>query len=257
MKGFKLPDIRLSKFDGNALEWNNWVELYQRAIGKNPRISPVEKITYLQTLCTGSAKILIDSYGTNSSQYDQAIEELIRRFGNPKFIVAAYIKQLEDSERPHLRDSLSFVINWTFLRKLVHNFEANGQTFDLGSTNLSRIARSKLSSTVLMKWEEFCVLHGLEYATLIDFSNWFNNYSKACESLDLQIGKSPPVKTKNYQQHDNKKSSFLKKDHSASDPNNPYSIYRSSTTPLSIICLNYQGNHYLGRCPEFKRLPLN
>ena len=95
MKGFKLPDIRLSKFDGNALEWNNWVELYQTAIGKNPRISPVEKITYLQILCTGSAKILIDSYGTNSSQYDQAIEELIRRFGNPKFIVAAYIKQLD------------------------------------------------------------------------------------------------------------------------------------------------------------------
>ena len=99
---------------------------YQTAIGKNPRISPVEKITYLQTLCTGSAKSLIESYGTNSSQYDQANEELIRRIGNPKFIVTAYIEQLEDFEQPHLRDPLSFVRYSTFLRKLVHNFEANG-----------------------------------------------------------------------------------------------------------------------------------
>ena len=27
LKGFKFPDIWLSKFDGNALDWNNWFEL--------------------------------------------------------------------------------------------------------------------------------------------------------------------------------------------------------------------------------------
>ena len=27
LKGFKFPDICLSKFDGNALDWNNWFEL--------------------------------------------------------------------------------------------------------------------------------------------------------------------------------------------------------------------------------------
>ena len=41
-KGFKLPDIKLQKFDGNPLEWNNWFELFQTAIGNNPRLSPVE-----------------------------------------------------------------------------------------------------------------------------------------------------------------------------------------------------------------------
>ena len=106
LKGFKLPDIRLSKFDGNPLEWNKWFELNQTAIGKIPRISPVEKITYLQTLCTGSAKSLIESYGTNSSQYGQANEELIRRIGSSKFIVTAYIEHLEDFEHPHLQTFL-------------------------------------------------------------------------------------------------------------------------------------------------------
>ena len=71
LKGFKLTDIKLQKFDGNPLEWNNWFELFQNAIGKNPRLSPVEKITYLQSLCTDNAKSLIESYGTNSSQNRQ------------------------------------------------------------------------------------------------------------------------------------------------------------------------------------------
>ena len=35
LKGFKLPDIKLQNFDGNPLEWNNWFELFQTAIGNN------------------------------------------------------------------------------------------------------------------------------------------------------------------------------------------------------------------------------
>ena len=102
------------------------------SVGKNPRNSDVEKITCLQTLRTGSARNVIESFGTNSSQYDQAIEELTIRFGSQKLIVACYIKELEDFERPHLHDYLSFVRYLTFLRKLVRNFEANEETSNLG-----------------------------------------------------------------------------------------------------------------------------
>ena len=63
-------------FDGNPLEWNNWFELFQTAIGNNPKLTDEEKITYLQSLCVYKAKNVEESYGTNSSQYIQAIEEL-------------------------------------------------------------------------------------------------------------------------------------------------------------------------------------
>ena len=77
-------------------------------------------------------KSVKESFGTKSSQYDQAIEELTIRFGSPKFIVACYIKELEDFERPHLHDLFSFAKYLNFLRKFVHNFEANGKISDLG-----------------------------------------------------------------------------------------------------------------------------
>ena len=93
LKGFKLPDTKQQKFVGNPLEWNNWFELFQTGI--NPRLSPVEKITYLQSLFTDNAKSLTESDGTNSSQYEQAVLELVRRYGNPKYVVSAFIRELE------------------------------------------------------------------------------------------------------------------------------------------------------------------
>ena len=144
------------KFDGNALDCNNWFELYQTSIGKNPRISPMQKITYLQTLFTGSAKILLESYGADSSQYGQAIEELIRRFGNSKFIVAAYIKQLEDFERANPRNLLSFVRYLNFLRKLVYNFQAKGHTSKLRRKDFcSKRVTEKFSNSKESQWNHF------------------------------------------------------------------------------------------------------
>ena len=92
LKGFKSPDIKLPKFDDNPFEWNNWFELFQTAMGNNPKLTDVGKITYLQYMCVDKTKNVVESYGTNSSQYIQAIEELIRRCGDPKFVVAAFTR---------------------------------------------------------------------------------------------------------------------------------------------------------------------
>ena len=125
--------MTLRKFDGNPLEWNNWFELFQTAIGNNPRLISVEKITYLQSLCTDNAKSLIESYGTNSSQYEQAILKLVRRYGNPKYVVSAFIRELEKFDQLILSEPQGFIRYSAFLRKLIHNFELSGYTADLNS----------------------------------------------------------------------------------------------------------------------------
>ena len=82
-----------------------------------------------------------------------------------------------------MRNPNTFVKYSAFLRKVVHNFQANNYEVDLASSNLSRIARNNLPPCVVMKWEEFCNLHGIEYAIFIDFSDRLKNYAKACENL--------------------------------------------------------------------------
>ena len=256
LKGFKLPDIKLQKFDGNPLEWNNWFELFQTAIGNNPRLSPVEKITYLQSLCTDNAKSLIESYGTNSSQYEQAIIELVRRYGNPKYVVSAFIRELEKFDKLILSEPQGFIRYAAFLRKLIHNFDLNGYTADLNSSNLTRLARSKLPVTLLMKWEEHCVLHDLDYATLKDLTQYLNNYSRACENLD--IGPSTPNQAGRNRQP-------MKQQQTDSRPNQFTSMSRQnydkssgiSARPTTLTCPIDNQVHYVGKCPDFLKLPVD
>ena len=139
----KIPDIKLQKFNGNPLDWNNWFELFQTAVGNNPRLSAVEKITYLQSLCADNAKTLMKSYGTNSSQLEQTILELVRRYGNPKYAVLAFIRALEEFDKLILCEPQAFDRYAAFLRNLTHNFELNGYTAHLISSKLSLKPPSK------------------------------------------------------------------------------------------------------------------
>ena len=82
------------------------------------------------------------SYGTSSSQYTQAKEELNSRFGNPNFVVAAFTRELENFEQLHVQEPQRFVRFVAFQRKLVHSFKLNTNTSDLNSSNLNRLACS-------------------------------------------------------------------------------------------------------------------
>ena len=108
----------------------------------------------------------------------------MRRYGNPKYVVSAFIRELEKFDKLILSEPQGFIRYAAFLRKLTHNFELNGYTADLNSSNLTRVARSKLPVSLLMKWKEHCVLHDLDYATLKDLTQYLNNYSRACENLE-------------------------------------------------------------------------
>ena len=48
------------------------------------------------------------------------------------------------------------------------------------------ISPEKKNPTVAIEWEEFCILRNIDYATLIGFSDWMNNYPRSCENLDPQ-----------------------------------------------------------------------
>ena len=52
-------------FDGNQLEWKCWFELFQTAKKNNLKLTDVEQLTYVQTMCVDKAKNIVESYGTN------------------------------------------------------------------------------------------------------------------------------------------------------------------------------------------------
>ena len=249
LKGFKLPDIKLPKFDGNPLEWNNWFELFQTAIGNNTKLTDVEKITYLQSLCVDKAKNVVECYDKNSSQYIQAKEELIRRCGNPKFVVAAFTRELKKnlSDEPQ-----TFVRFAAFLRKLVHNFELNNYTSELKSSNLTRLARSKLPPAVLFKKEKYCLHNQMDYATLKDLTDWLNNYSRACKNFDV-LPEAPRtfMGNKDWKNNQQQKSFVTMRN---SQHTEKKSNFKNEPSKLKWLCPLDNGDHYIGHCPAFVKL---
>ena len=171
-------------------------------------------------------------------------------------MVSAISRELEKFDKLILSEPQGFIRYAAFLRKLIHNFEVNGYTADLNSSKLTRLARSKLPVSLLMKWEEHCVLHDLDYATLKDLTRYLNNYSQLCENLDIEP--STPNQARRNRQP-------MKQQQSDSRPNQFTSMSRQnydktsgiSARPTTSTCPIDNQVHYVGKLPDFLKLPID
>ena len=88
-RSVKLPDIRIQKYDGDPLKWNEWSSMFTSTIHNNPDITNTERKSYLQSFVIGPAKECISGFLCNPNFYNDALNELNRRFGNPQNVVSA------------------------------------------------------------------------------------------------------------------------------------------------------------------------
>ena len=129
-RSVKLPDIRIQKFDGDPLKWNEWSSMFSSTIHNNEDITDTERMSYLQSLVIGPAKDCISGFLCNPNFYPSALQELNRRFGNPQNVVGALTKELEAFQRPAMNDHAALIACASLLRKVVRTFASNGFSAD-------------------------------------------------------------------------------------------------------------------------------
>ena len=83
-QGFALPKPELNKFDGNPLEFWNFIRSFENNIEKNAS-DEGEKLSFLLQYCTGAARDAIKSCVTMDTKlgYRTARALLKDRFGHP------------------------------------------------------------------------------------------------------------------------------------------------------------------------------
>jgi len=83
-QGFALPKPELSKFDGNPLEFWNFIRSFESNIEKNAS-DESEKLSFLLQYCTGTARNAIKSCVSMNPAfgYQTARALLQERFGHP------------------------------------------------------------------------------------------------------------------------------------------------------------------------------
>ena len=83
-----LPESKLSQYNDDHLHWHDWFGQFVSAVDSS-RLSDDVKLTYLKTLVTGKAKNAVAEFGYSGVLYKDALNTLIRKFGQPQTVVNA------------------------------------------------------------------------------------------------------------------------------------------------------------------------
>jgi hypothetical protein len=95
---FRKPTVEISKFNGNVMDYTQFLRQFEARIGVNTD-SYEEKLTYLLQFTTGEAHEIAAAYShfkNAESGYTAALQEFDERYGDSNEIAHAYIKRALD-----------------------------------------------------------------------------------------------------------------------------------------------------------------
>ena len=87
-----LPEWTLSKYDGPPLSWHEWSGQFKSPID-SANLTDDEKLTYLETLVTGKAKLAIADVAF-SGRFYRDLKTSECKFSEPQVVVGAYFDKL-------------------------------------------------------------------------------------------------------------------------------------------------------------------
>ena len=142
-QGFSLPKKELTIFDGDPLEYWNFIKAFENSITANAS-SESEKLVYLLQYTSGVAKdtikccLVMDS----SLGYQMARKLLEERFGHPFTIASKYVTKLTDGPPLKPSDRAGLLAFADQLKDCEHTLESIGYLDEINSAdNLRRIVQ--------------------------------------------------------------------------------------------------------------------
>ena len=98
--GSRLPKLNLPTFTGNPLHWCTFWDSFEASVHSNSNLSGVQKFSYLQAQLVGDASRAIAGFPLTNNNYEQAVNLLKERFGQPSKIINAHMQALLDRSSP-------------------------------------------------------------------------------------------------------------------------------------------------------------
>ena len=124
----KLPDIRLSEFHGNPLDWIKFWNQFSSLVDSKSDLDDVTKYTYLTQCVKGSAKEVLAGFRGEPSDYHDAVQALKQLYGDKNKVKRLLIRKLIKIETPKFTrtEILSFKLELeNLLMQIGHNPDVN------------------------------------------------------------------------------------------------------------------------------------
>jgi len=90
----RLPRLTLPNFSGDLQEWSSYRDVFKSSVHDNPKLTNVQKLTYLKSTVSGEAARLIQSISLTDASYDIAWSQLIARYQNERELLFHILRRL-------------------------------------------------------------------------------------------------------------------------------------------------------------------
>ncbi|KHJ87287.1 Tas retrotransposon peptidase A16, partial [Oesophagostomum dentatum] len=190
--------IELPSFSGNQSEFYEFWAMFKTAVHDNPTLSPAAKFLYLSSCLKDSAAIIIQAFDlTEPSNYQLAVEALLKRFDRPEFTHNFYLQKLQNIRvsDPNASSQRATLCQIQAYIQQIERFENVTQSLVLKNTIRQKFPKdtqleiAKLESQSGTTWSLHQLLDGLD------------DYVKELESIDdctfflctSEVAKEPSV----------------------------------------------------------------
>ncbi|XP_050357238.1 uncharacterized protein LOC126777960 [Nymphalis io] len=234
----KLPQIQLPKFSGLYEEWQTFHDMFTSLIHQNTALSPVQKMHYLKSSLTGEPETLLRNLTTTDSNYEDAYQQLIRRYNNKRYNCNEIMKRLL-SQR-NATDSASSIKS---LLDVTSSSLKSLQNMGIDTTSwdviVNYIVVSRLDSESRKLWE--AKVSELDSETLPTWNQLVNFLESRFRTFEMICGNNRSmVKSPNVHSNNTKPKVF----HSTAQEDN------KRANPSCTIC---KGQHLLYQCKQFAK----
>lgn len=96
-----LSKLQLSKFSGIHKEWLEFFNMFKALVHEDTELSPLAKFQYLRSCLTDQAARLIQSLDITPENYTKAIDMLMARYDNKRFIFQSHIVDIFSIQAVH------------------------------------------------------------------------------------------------------------------------------------------------------------
>ena len=183
-KSDPLPKWKLAQFNGDPLQWHELYSQFKSAIDSQVLIDDV-KLTYLNTLVTGKAKIAIAEFAYCGLMDNDALRTLERKFSQPQAVISAHLDNLSNFPPLRMHNSDNIINYSAAIFSLVGVFRSLSYDAYLKSASLINQVVQKLPPNMKESWSIFTVKEHWVKPILLDVNDWLKEKEEKAEAHDL------------------------------------------------------------------------
>lgn len=172
-----LPHLEVKSFEGNPLDWPEFILTFNNLVDTNSSLTDSQKLGYLKTFLGEDPTKQIFGLLLHGQNYEKALDELTKRYGNPAIVIEAFIKRVR--RLPKLTDITGIPALNTEVAQLVHMFRTMGYDADLKAKGLLSDLTAKLPLSMRESWGRFVVQDSKGDPCVETFHKWLSRKEEA------------------------------------------------------------------------------